>query len=121
MHGRFIERLVSSNGQLNLIKAYVTDGSIVPPPHEHSEEQANFSQCSMNDVELAAALDEFGHLGFDDLPVWLRYELTKRSLTWQPRNPTEQEKQETAFDEVMDNISTNKLSVRSIYYLSKGE
>ena len=52
----------------------------------------------MTDEEVKQHIEEYGELGFDDLPDWLRSEITARQLVFKKRQPTELEQWETVSD-----------------------
>ena len=66
----------------------------------------------MTDEEVNKHLAEYGELGFDDLPSWLRHEILARNLKYDIRQPTEMEQWETVADAREHRITNKELTIK---------
>jgi len=65
----------------------------------------------MTNEEVNVALTEFGDVGYDDLPSWLKHELIARGLQFPKREPTDLERWETIMDATEHRIMNKELAI----------
>ncbi len=73
----------------------------------------------MSDAEVSEYLEEYGDLGYDKLPEWLKQELVARRLRFEPHHPTEKEIEETKKDLEEHQVFNNDLTLSTINALLK--
>ena len=71
----------------------------------------------MEDEEVNKHLSEYGELGFDDIPSWLKNEVKARNLIYEKRMPTEMEQWETVSDAREHRIMNKELTQQD--YIAK--
>ena len=71
----------------------------------------------MTDEEVNKHLSEYGELGFDDIPSWLKNEVKARNLIYEKRMPTEMEQWETVSDAREHRIMNKELTQQD--YIAK--
>lgn len=79
------------------------------------------SKGLMTTREVMTALEEFGEVGFDDLPEFLKTELETRDLPIPRRHPTECEINETLLDAQEHRILNHEESVDDMLAFYNGD
>ena len=65
----------------------------------------------MSDTEIWLELQEYGDIGYEDMPKWLKNELIARQLTFESRKPTIQEMLETEQDAKEHRVMNNEMNL----------
>ena len=65
----------------------------------------------MSDTEIWLELQEYGDIGYEDMPKWLKNELIARQLTFDTRQPTIQEMLETEQDAKEHRLFNNEMNL----------
>jgi len=65
----------------------------------------------MSDQEVWLELQECDELSYEDMPKWLKNELTARGITFTIRNPTEREMEETIEDAKYHRVMHNEMNL----------
>jgi hypothetical protein len=66
----------------------------------------------LSDERIVEYLAEYGDIGFDKLPEWIRSALTSRSITFDKREPTEIEQWETVSDAYEHRVLNNEMTIK---------
>ena len=74
----------------------------------------------MSNEEIARCIEEYDELSFTDMPSWLRYELRVRGITFQKRQPTQGEREETDIEAKTIRIEYNNTTIDDLW-LKYGE
>ena len=72
------------------------------------------SHSHMHTDEIWLELQEYGDVGYEDMPKWLRQELECRDLRFDIRQPTEQEIIETIQDAKDHRLLNNEMTTNDL-------
>ncbi len=77
----------------------------------------------LSDGELMQILDDFDDLPYTSLPQWIQQELQARRLTFNPRQPTQKEINETTIEAKELRKLENKETIDDLYdkYIGNGK
>ena len=65
----------------------------------------------MTNEEITTILWDYDEYSFSSLPDWLRHEIRARQLTFDKREPTLKEQQETIIDGIEHRIARNERTI----------